>query len=162
MDKPYKTLTCPQLVKYTIIRFIIYSLMLFLLGFICEKAMNLINESTDYICFFAVGVFLISFAIFAYWGKAVFRSFIMVKINEEGISNRFCRIKWNQIDNFGIVDMDERSPKAFTIKSGLMISVSANEDDPKDFRDYNYKNSIFVPYNEKTIRAIEYFGEKKL
>ena len=81
---------------------------------------------------------------------AVFRSLILVKFDDEGIKNSYCKIKYEEIAHIGYENIEFVSTRGHK-KLGVILIINGKD---KDFKSYDIKNSICIPLNKKTKKAL--------
>ena len=99
----YYTLTCPLLCIGTLLRLVILGGCALVFLLFCFSN----NQSDSFFVWCYVVLFVVLFRMFSYWKMSVFRAFIIVRFDEVGISNRYCSIKWDDIQKIGIDDLHE-------------------------------------------------------
>lgn len=146
--------TCPKMVIrwaiYILTNILLLSIMILCLNDFYSMIVSVIA---------IVGTFFIPVKLSGY-GFSVFRCFILVKIDSQGISNAFCKMKWNEI-----LDIQyEKLETEFKAKSnkmriagnfGLIMLLSKETKENVTFRKYSLKNTICVPFDEEIFTFME-------
>ena len=141
--------TCPKLAKTLIINTLV-SIIFCVVAILINK---ILIFSIPFIILFLALLPSITLYEFSF---AVFRSLILVKLDNEGIKNAFCKIKYDEITNIGYECLEFKAPRrrGYVEKYSLVIIVNGKD---KTFRSYDKKTAICIPLNEKTKKAfIEY------
>ena len=141
--------TCPKLAKALIVN-IIVAIIFCVVAILINKA--LVFSIPFIICFLAL---LPSITLYEF-SFAVFRSLILVKFDNEGIKNAFCKIKYDEITDVGYENLEFISPRrrGYVEKYSLVIIINGKD---KTFRSYDKKSAICIPLNKKTKKFfIEY------
>ena len=94
------------------------------------------------------------------FGMSIFRSLIVVKFNEREIKNKFCSIKFDEIETIKIEQIEFKkffydSTSKRLRDCGLVLIISKNKESNLTFKDFSLKDSICLPYSKKTIELIE-------
>ena len=143
------TFTCPKLAKTLIIHTLV-SIIFCVVAILVNKVLVF---SVPFIILFLALLPSITLYEFSF---AVFRSLILVKFDNEGIKNAFCKIKYDEITDVGYECLEFISPRrrGYIEKYSLVIIINGKD---KTFRSYDKKTAICIPLNEKTKKAfIEY------
>lgn len=141
--------TCPKLARTLIIHTLV-SIIFCVVAILINK---ILIFSIPFIILFLALLPSITLYEFSF---AVFRSLILVKLDNEGIKNAFCKIKYDEITNIGYECLEFKAPRrrGYVEKYSLVIIVNGKD---KTFRSYDKKTAICIPLNEKTKKAfIEY------
>ena len=153
MHKKMIKFTCPKMALRWSIHIIISLLLLFVLIYFPKEIYLKVFFAIAIVCLFFVPVKLSGY------GFSVFRCFILVKIDSKGISNIFCKIKWNEIVDIQY-EMLETEFKAKYNKMriagnfGLVMFLTGKANENATFRKYSLKKTICVPFDEKIIACI--------
>lgn len=116
---------------------------------------------------FALTVWILLFvsSIFqANLGKKPFRVLTVVTIDEVGLKNCFCTLKWEEIESTGIEDMNNES--VFPSRRGILqknfglvlLLHRRAADKEKTFVTYSSRDTVCIPYNERTKRALKKYA----
>lgn len=97
-----------------------------------------------------VGMAIIACISLYRFSFAVFRSLILVKFDDEGIKNSYCKIKYKEIAHIGYENIEFASTRGHK-KFGIILIINGKD---KDFKSYDIKNSICIPLNKKTKKAL--------
>ena len=141
--------TCPKLARTLIIHTLV-SIIFCVVAILINK---ILIFSIPFIILFLALLPSITLYEFSF---AVFRSLILVKLDNEEIKNAFCKIKYDEITNIGYECLEFKAPRrrGYVEKYSLVIIVNGKD---KTFRSYDKKTAICIPLNEKTKKAfIEY------
>ena len=137
------TFTCPKLARTLIINTLVSII-------ICVVAI-LINKILIFSIPFIIFLFALLPSITLYESSfAVFRSLILVKFDGEGIKNSYCKIKYKEIAHIGYENIEFASTRGHK-KFGIILIINGKD---KDFKSYDIKNSICIPLNKKTKKAL--------
>ena len=93
------------------------------------------------------------------YGFSLFRCFTVVKIEEDGIYNRFCKIKFENacyISYEHIYADHTNSRRYIRGDFGVVALISAKSDEKKkSFSEYSAKDTICLPLTEEVKQLIE-------
>lgn len=99
---------------------------------------------------------IVSDAVVSGYSFSIYRSFILVKINEKGISNLFCKITWEEINTIHgeVVDITSKASnwafKQLAKNYGTVILISKGKNDKEQsFKKYSLFKTICLELNEK-------------
>lgn len=153
-------MTCPRLT----LRWLLFSL-IYLAIFLTFFA--LIDFIVGGIVLFAGATVIAVIELSVKLKRSLFKCFIINKIDKDGISNIFCRIKWSEIE---FVDSDRieisfnkffggtRSIKRFFSGDyGNVLILKKSNEKEQTYKNYLVKNAVCIPYNNKTRLAISNF-----
>ena len=148
--------TCPKMALRIVVHYIIEASLLFLVLLVKYLPVQLLG---------VFGVVLSNFMFIKFngYGASIFRSFIRVRISEEGISNAFCKIKWEEIRRveYEYLEIKYNARRHqyiwnITTKYGLVLFVSKIQSNEKiTFNNYSLKNTICMPFDENIKKIIE-------
>lgn len=145
-------LTCP---KVGLI-FVCYSLFIILISvFIAFLIQNILVG-----CIFVL--FIESFAVFGFWclwGRAVFRAWIPVSIDEKGVSNRYCKISWDEIEGVGFDYLQYPLDRMRFREADVgMILYFSKKKDRESLAGCSLRDTVFFPKNQKSIELIRQYA----
>ena len=139
------TFTYPKLAVALIIRIVAGLIFCGASIFVCKDFLIFALPSVLSI----VGMAIIACISLYRFSFAVFRSLILVKFDDEGIKNSYCKIKYKEIAHIGYENIEFASTRGHK-KFGIILIINGKD---KDFKSYDIKNSICIPLNEKTKKA---------
>lgn len=153
----YKSITCPQLAFNWSIKLIESFLIPILLSF-------LLDELFLKVAFITFGVldYIISSLLTTY-GFSVIKAFIWFKVDQDGISNFFCKIRWDEIQLENIYFEHIRIKRTLTNNHklkfvsgdcGVVMMVQKKNTANTNFKKYSLKNAICIPLNAQTRTAL--------
>ena len=140
------TFTCPKLAFALIARIIAGLVFCGLAIFVCKDFLIFALPSVLSI----VGMAIIACISLYRFSFAVFRSLILVKFDDEGIKNSYCKIKYKEIAHIGYENIEFVATRGHK-KLGIILIINGKD---KDFKSYDIKNSICIPLNKKTKKAL--------
>ena len=148
--------TCPKMALRIVVHYIIEASLLFLVLLVKYLPVQLLGV-------FAVVLSNFMFIKLNGYGASIFRSFIRVRISEKGISNAFCKIKWEEIQRteyeYLEIKCNARTNKYIRLiagKYGLVLFVSKIQSKEEiTFNNYSLKNTICMPFDENIKKIIE-------
>ena len=149
MDKCLK-ITCPKMaIRWSLYIFI--NILLFFVVFCFSTSFYFkLIFSIAIICSFFISIKLSGY------GFSVFRCFILVKIDSQGVSNAFCKMTWDEIIEIQYETLETKfklkaSKTRIAGNFGLVMFLSKEENKNISFRKYLLKNTICLPFDEKIV-----------
>ena len=100
------------------------------------------------------------------YGFSVFRSFIFVKIDEKGISNLYCNIRWEEIEKISYEHLLTRgrkvieSRRANRIKGdfgSVMLITKEQSEKENSFKTYSLKKTICICCNAQIKQFVNQY-----
>lgn len=156
--KKFRTFACPKLALKWSLGFVL-KLTFFVVCIV------LISNSAPRALVFGASVLLgIAFVCGEYlsikkcgYGLSLFKCFIVSKIDETGISNCFCRIKYKDIASVGYEHIGANHINARRYIKGNfgMVILISRKKMKNSFGAYSVKDTICIPLTEKTKHVIE-------
>ena len=140
------TFACPKLAVALIVRIIAGLVFCGASIFVCK---DFLIFAFPFVFSF-VGMAIIACISLYRFSFAVFRSLILVKFDDEGIKNSYCKIKYKEIAHIGYENIEFASTRGHK-KFGIILIINGKD---KDFKSYDIKNSICIPLNKKTKKAL--------
>ena len=144
--------TCPKMSLYLTLRLLIA---LLFVGLSIYVFWDMIFVAIAFSIFFIITSIILTVSSTC----LSFRSFILVKVNEEGINNAFCKIKWDEITKIEYENLELENTRS-TKRFGIVLIIYKNDDTSKSFKAYHLKEAICIPINEKTKKAILEYSPK--
>lgn len=147
----YYTFTCTKLVLGTLLKALFYGCISLVMSIVVLTVSKTITTIAFLI---VVSLGMIIFRVFTYWKFSIFDAFTIVRIDDEGVTNRYCSLKWSEIKKAEIEYLTEPVPRMLKeYKYGMLFCLCKDAKENSNFLEYDKKNVIFVPYND-TILAI--------
>ena len=112
------TFACPKLAVALIVRIIAGLIFCGLAIFVCK---DFLIFAFPFVFSF-VGMTVVACISLSRFSLAVFRSLILVKFDDEGIKNAFCKIKYEEIAHIGYENIEFVSTRGHK-KFGIMLIV---------------------------------------
>lgn len=139
------TFACPKLAVALIVRIIAGLIFCGVAIFVCK---DFLIFALPFVLSF-VGMAIIACISLYRFSFAVFRSLILVKIDDEGIKNSYCKIKYKEIAHIGYENIEFVSTRGHK-KLGIILIINGKD---KTLKNCDIKKSICIPLNEKTKKA---------
>ena len=158
-DNTYYTLACPRLALASILRLVILGG--FVITFLIVSSVIMEHYLDLYLVIIAI--FLVLFRIFSFWKSSVLKSFILVKFDKNGISNRYCSVRWNDVNVIKIDDLHEPNPTLLKdYNFGILYFIQTNQQEiSESFLNYDVRDTIFFPCNDKVCELLRMTGVEK-
>ncbi|MBQ8146583.1 MAG: hypothetical protein IJ039_07340 [Clostridia bacterium] len=154
--KQYENVTCPQLAFNWSIKLIESFLIPILLAF-------LFDDVFLKVAFIAFGVldYIISSMLTGY-GFSVMKAFVWFKIGQNGVSNAFYKIVWNEIQLESIYFEHIKIKRTLTNNHKLkfvagdcgIVMMIQKEKSNSTFKNYSLKKTVCIPLNAHTKTAL--------
>ena len=168
MKKALLTFACPKLAFKLVIQFSLR--FLFLLGIIV--LIIKFGKTETIIAVMICSIIILNFLLWSYfsvkkcgYGIALFKCFIITKINENSLSNCFCKLNCEEISYIGYehIHANHKNSRYFIRGDfGIIVLISKDKSkENKNFRQYSSKDTICLPLNEKTKEILAIWGLNK-
>ena len=143
--------TCPKLILIFICRSLFGVLLSIVPAFLFKDRLY------TFIFFICIEI-LIVVSLLCVWKRSLFRAWILVSVDETGISNRYCKLSWNDIQYCGFDYLQHQVYGLFlSFELGRMFCFSRKEDQCS-FSKSSLNDVVFVPYNKKVIEMIKKYA----